>query len=205
MPTLAWACGSQSGARMSFHRKRCRRIDEPGHAHALTFSCFQRRDFLSKPRSRRWMVEAIQLSREKHGFHLWAYVIMPEHVHVLLWPTRDDCSISRILTTLKQSVSKRALLFVREKDPRFLRQMEDRQPNGIVQHRFWQRGDGYDRNLTEPRTVWTEIDYIHSNPVRRGLCERATDWPWSSAAEYDAPGKGVLSIDRSSIPQRPDE
>jgi hypothetical protein len=50
---------------------------------------------------------------------------------------------------------------------------------------FWQRGGGYDRNLTEPRTIWAEIASIHANPVRRGLCESATDWPWSSARELN--------------------
>jgi hypothetical protein len=44
----------------------------------------------------------------------------------------------------------------------------------------WQRG-GYDRNVTDPATLRTMIDYIHQNPVRRGLVQRATDWPWPSA------------------------
>ena len=182
-------------------RKKCRRINEPGHAHALTFSCFQRRPFLSKDRSRKWMTEAIAKACEKHTLHLCAYVIMPEHVHLLLWPTNSDYSISRILSTLKQSVSKRALLYVRDRAPEFLSQMEDRQPNGDVHHRFWQRGGGYDRNLTEPETIWTQIDYIHANPVRRGLCERSIDWAWSSAREYESPGSGMLAIERSSLPK----
>ncbi len=203
MLTLVVSMRTAAVKMMKSNRKRCVRFNDFGHAHALTFSCFQRRPFLTKERTRRWMIEAIQRSREKHGFHLWAYVIMPEHVHLLLWPTRYDYSISRILTTLKQSVSKRALLFVREHVPIFLLQMKDHQPNGVVHHRFWQRGGGYDRNLTEPATIWKEIDYIHANPVRRGLCERAVDWPWSSAAEYVSPGTGLLTIDRSSLPGTP--
>ena len=46
---------------------------------------------------------------------------------------------------------------------------------------FWQCGGGYDRNATEPRTLLQMIDYIHNNPVRRGLVAKATDWIWSSA------------------------
>lgn len=186
---------------MSSHRKNCRRYDVPGHAHSLTFSCFQRRPFLARQRTRAWMIQAIEQSRAKHGFHLWAYVLMPEHVHLLVWPARDRYSISQFLTTLKQPVSKRALLFVRSNAPGFLRQMEDRQPNGTLHHRFWQRGGGYDRNLTEPETIWAEIEYLHANPVRRGLCEHATDWPWSSASEYALPGSGPLSLDLSSFPR----
>ncbi|MBX9789859.1 MAG: transposase [Pirellulales bacterium] len=167
----------------------------------MTFSCFQRRAFLSKDRSRRWMIEAIEAARQRHAFDLWACVIMPEHVHLILWPTRPDYSISSILTTLKQSVSKRAMLFVRARVPGFLKQMRDEQPNGRVHHRFWQRGGGYDRNLTEPETIWSEIEYVHANPVRRRLCDSAVAWRWSSALEYSSPGSGLLRIDTSSLPR----
>ncbi len=122
--------------------------------------------FLSKDRSRQWVIDAISKARERHCFHLWAYVVMPEHVHILLWPSLPTYSISQILTTIKQSVSKRSLLYVRQYAPGFLKQMEDRQPNGTLHYRFWQRGGGYDRNLTEPTTIWFEIDYIHNNPSR---------------------------------------
>jgi len=183
------------------HRKTCRRFNDAGHAHELTFSCFKRQPLLDKNRSRLWMIDAIARARELHRFHLWAYVIMPEHVHLLLWPTRDNYSISEILKSLKQSVSRKAILFLRHSAPRYLGRLEDRQPNGTVSHRFWQRGGGYDRNLTEATTVWATIDYLHANPVRRGLCERPIDWEWSSAREYNAPGSGRLTIDQESLPR----
>jgi putative transposase len=45
------------------------------------------------------------------------------------------------------------------------------------------------------------MEYLHANPVRRGLCRYAADWPWSSAAEWERPGSGPLLIDRSSVPK----
>jgi hypothetical protein len=50
--------------------------------------------------------------------------------------------------------------------------------------RYWQEGPGYDRNFTKPSTVLPAIDYLHHNPVRRGLVKRAVDWKWSSARYY---------------------
>ena len=182
------------------HRKQCKRYNIPGHAHALTFSCFQRQAFLSKDGSRQWLVEAIDRARGKHCFHVWAYVIMPEHAHLLLWPTELEYDISEILNSIKQSVAKRALLHVRCKAPGFLTRMEDRQPNGKVHYRFWQRGGGYDRNVVEPAAVYQQIEYIHNNPVRRGLCARPEDWKWSAAADYASTGSGPLTIDRESLP-----
>jgi len=183
------------------HRKTCKRFNDPRHAHALTFSCFRRQAFLSKDRSRTWLIEAVDQARVKHCFHVWAYVLMPEHAHLLLWPTEPQYDISDILNSIKQSVAKRALIYVRREAPAFLSRMEDRQPNGRKHYRFWQRGGGYDRNVVEPTTVHEQIEYIHNNPVRRGLCERPEQWPWSSAADYAGVRAGPLKLNAESLPQ----
>mgnify|MGYP002137363500 CR=1 FL=1 len=126
---------------------------------------------------------------------------MPEHVHLLIWPRLAQYSISAILKTMKQSVSRKALIFIRQQASQFLTRVEDKQPNGEVSYRFWQRGGGYDRNLTEPKAIWRTMDYIHANPVRRQLCQHAIDWPWSSAVEWEHPGTGLLRLDRESVPK----
>jgi putative transposase len=59
-----------------------------------------------------------------------------------------------------------------------------RERPGKTCFRFWQEGAGYDRNLTSPSAIEASLDYIHSNPVKRRLCERAIDWKWSSARWY---------------------
>jgi len=65
------------------------------------------------------MIEGIKRAIEKHEFDLWAYVIMPEHVHLLVCPVNPQYSISLFLKSVKQSVSKKALSFVREQAPGF--------------------------------------------------------------------------------------
>jgi putative transposase len=108
--------------------------------------------------------------------------------------------ISEILNSIKQSVSKRAVIRVRRNAPQFLPPMEDRQPSGTVHYRFWQRGGGYDRNVFEPAAAYEQIDYLHNNPVRRRLCGKPADWLWSSAADYAGIRAGPLRIDRASLP-----
>jgi putative transposase len=182
------------------HRKTCRRFNDPGHAHFLTFSCLRRQPFLSKDRSRQWFVDAVDRARENHAFHLWAYVIMPEHVHLLLWPAMAMYDVSAILYSIKQSVVQRALTFVRREAPAFLEPMADRQPSGLTHYRYWQRGGGYDRNVFQAATLAQLVEYIHANPVRRGLCAHPEDWWWSSAADYLELRAGPLRIDRESLP-----
>ncbi|QDU36848.1 hypothetical protein Mal4_11480 [Maioricimonas rarisocia] len=129
---------------------------------------------------------------------------MPEHVHVLIWPRRHEYSISAILKTLKQSVARVALVHLRDTRSHAMHLLEDRQPNGKVSCRFWQRGGGYDRNLMEPATMLAEIDYIHANPVRRGLCERPIEWACSSARGYVRAGSGMLRLNLESLPMSVD-
>ncbi len=181
-------------------RKTCRRYNDPGHAHALTFSCFRRQPFLARDRGRTWFVESLGAARTKHNFAIWAYVVMPEHVHLVIFPRNETYSISDILTDIKQPVTRRALKYVQQYAPAFLQRMRDEQPSGQVAHRFWQRGGGYDRNLVKPGTVHETIEYIHANPVRRGLADSPKDWLWSSARHFAGRDDLFLVPDADELP-----
>jgi len=175
--------------------KTCKRWNEPGHAHELTFSCFHRLPLLSRDRSREWFVKAVNRARANYRFDIWAYVIMPEHVHMLICPRDSDYDISPILGSIKWPVSIKAKRYVRRYAPHWLPRLTDKQPNGRSSFRFWQRGGGYDRNARADRTLGAMIDYIHANPVRRGLVERPEQWRWSSAAWYDGERDVPLLMD----------
>jgi putative transposase len=131
--------------------KQCRRYNKPGDAHAMTFSCFHGLKLLNYDRTRRWFLDAIELARHKHTFDLWAYVVMPEHAHLLVWPRGQVYSISDVLSTIKQSVSKRAIAYLRKNAPQTLVKLRDEAPGGRVIYRFWQRGGGHDRNIYSRR------------------------------------------------------
>ena len=101
-----------------------------------------------------------------------------------IWPQQTEYKIARIRSGLKLPVATKALRFLRRTASSFLEKLKYAQPNGVVHYRFWQRGGGYDRNVIEPGTLWQMIEYIHNNPVRRGLVNVATEWVWSSARFY---------------------
>ena len=146
--------------------------------------------------------QAASGTRRKHAFDVWAYVIMPEHVHLLIFPSEEVYSIADILLDIKRPVARRALRYVGEHAPDFLDRMMDEQPSGLVQHRFWQRGGGYDRNVVGARTIHDTIAYIHANPVRRGLVESPKGWRWSSAGFYDGHDDVPLVPDTATLPPR---
>ena len=68
------------------------------------------------------------------------------------------------------------------------------------QYRFWQKGGGYDRNVTQVDTLVKAADYIHHNPVRKGLVETADQWYYSSAADWRQIRQGPIPIDFESFP-----
>ena len=159
-------------------------VNEPGHAHELTFSCFQGFPFLKSESTCQWLAEAIDEARAKHDFALWAYVFMPGHVHLLIFPKRLQYDIALIRKAIKEPVGRKAIKYLRAEAPEWLPRLEVKRGSHI-EHRFWQAGGGYDRNAYELETIWAMIEYIHANPVRRGLVEYAETWKWSSAGWFE--------------------
>jgi len=167
----------------SYFSKRRKRIVEPGHARELTFSCYKQFQFLNRNRTRQWFVEALVDARQKYPIDLWAYVIMPEHVHLLLYPQDGALEVGRVAGKIKESVARNAIHYLEKHAPQWLPRITVREGKR-TRRRFWQPGGGYDRNVVELATLQKMIDYIHLNPVRRGLATRPEDWPWSSAGWY---------------------
>jgi putative transposase len=162
--------------------KQARRtsFNEPGHAHFLTFSCFRRCQLFTDHFTCRLLAKAINWARDLHMFNLWAYVFMPDHVHLLIRPRPDDYSIPQTLKTIKGLFAKRLIEDWKARHPYRLRRLQVQTPFGIG-YRVWQRGGGFDRNLFSHDLILRAIAYIEDNPVRKGLVCDPTDWKWSSA------------------------
>jgi putative transposase len=182
-------------------RKLRKSHNEPGEAHELTFTCYKRLPLLSKNRTRVWFVDALDRARARWKFDLWAYVIMPEHAHVLLVPCEQDYDVSLILKAIKQSVARRAIQFLRDEAPGWLEHLAVPTSKEETEYRFWQAGGGYDRNIDQARTAWNSVEYIHRNPVRRGLVQTPGEWEWSSARWYAGEANVRLMMDGN--PPRP--
>ena len=176
-------------------RRHRRNFNEPGHAHELTFSCYQKIPFLQAERTCQWLAEAIEEARSELRFDLWAFVFMPEHAHLLVHPREHMYDIADIRKGIKSPVASRAIKFLEDDAPEWLPRIT-RQRGDKTERLFWQSGGGYDRNITEPKTLMQMIEYIHLNPVRRGLVKRADQWKWSSAAWFFGTGTPPLIPDR---------
>jgi putative transposase len=162
-----------------------------GHLHFLTFSCYRRLPLLSTSHERNVFVEALGKIRERYTFSLLGYVVMPNHVHLLI----SECAKgtpSVVLQVLKQRVS------------RDLRKNWGRAP--AEQSRFaFTKGGGnlpcfwqprfYDFNVWSEKKVREKLEYMHANPITRKLVEHPKDWLWSSWSFYAKGEAGLVTID----------
>jgi putative transposase len=183
----------------AFFRKTRRRFDETGQARELTFSCYHGYQFLNRDRTRVWFLEALEFARRKWSFDLWGYVLMPEHVHLLIYLREPELKAGKIAGEIKESVGRRAIAYIEAYAPQWLSRITTCEGQRI-RRRFWQPGGDYDRNVVEPSTVHQMIDYIHANPVRRGLVASIEDWQWSSARWYGGIRPVRIEIDATLPP-----
>jgi putative transposase len=166
------------------HRKTVRHVHEPGHLHELTFSCYRRLPLLTNDAWRERLARALDEANRETGMELVAFVFMPEHLHLVVHLADPAQSIGRYLAVVKQPFSKQIKDILIQNRSALLSRLTVRERPGKTCFRFWQEGTGFDQNLFTPEAIQASLDYIHENPVKRGLCLRAIDWRWSSARFY---------------------
>jgi putative transposase len=149
------------------------RYQKCGVFHFLTFSCYRRRALLGSNAAYCFFECDLEAVRQQYGFVVAGYVLMPEHVHLLV-SEPHDVSLAVALQVLKQQTSKR------------LKKSGDTQ--------FWQRRY-YDFNVWSEEKRIEKLRYMHRNPVRRGLVAKPEDWPWSSFRHYASGETGTVEIE----------
>ncbi len=102
------------------------------------------------------------------------------------------------MLSIKQPVSRKAVNFLKKNNPDGLKCLATSQQ--CRPYRFWQKGGGYDRNITKVKAIIDLVRYIHNNPVRKGLVENAEQWYYSSAANWENIKQGPIPIDFDSFP-----
>lgn len=173
--------------------KTIKHYHEPGYLHELTFSCYRQMKLLTNDAWRRYLARSIDEASEQFRFHLVAFVFMPEHVHLLVLPLNKEPAIDDYLAAVKRPVSADVKRDLQSTGSPLIKRLTVRERPGKDSFRFWQEGPGYDRNLQNPSTVLSSINYIHMNPVRRKLVNQARMWKWSSARFYESDGQEIDS------------
>jgi REP-associated tyrosine transposase len=169
---------------MPSHLKRYYGTD---HLHFITCSCYHRQRWLGTTKRRDLFLIVLEQVRQRYGFVVVGYVVMPEHIHLLIdEPEKGDPS--KVMQAIKQGFARRVLKQIRKRRPL-------RQPglfydgvDHVWQHRF------YDFNVWTKKKRIEKLKYIHRNPVTRGLVAEPEQWAWSSYRSYAFGEIGVVRI-----------
>ncbi|MCX6638932.1 MAG: transposase [bacterium] len=166
---------------------------DESHAHYLTFSCYKKLHLFLDEIVYRLFLDSLNQAHSRALFRLYGFVIMPNHVHLLLFP-KVTVSISAILTAIKQPFSYRALNYLGNINAGLYQQLTVRKGDKLIR-RFWQAGGGYDRNVFKDETFVHTLNYMHDNPVRKKLVASQSEWKWSSARVYEKRELDVIKLD----------
>ena len=167
------------------------RFQQTGRSHFVTFSCYHRQQLLTADPAKRIVERALERVRHSFGLCVYAYVVMPEHVHLLLSEPERGL-LADALKSLKQGVSRH---LVGEAGAGAGAPFKPGVGlSGDFLHHFWQKRY-YDHNVRNYQQFVKKLSYIHQNPVKRGLCERPEDWEWSSFRQYATGCEGRVEIE----------
>jgi putative transposase len=148
------------------------RFQNTGQSHFVTFCCYHRSALCTAHATGQVFESALERVRRSFRLCVYGYVVMPEHVHLLL--SEPKCgALADALKSLKQGVSRRLI--------------------GNAGH-FWQKRY-YDFNVRNHAQFVEKLRYLHRNPVKAGLCERPEDWQWSSFRHYATGLEGRVEIE----------
>jgi putative transposase len=157
------------------------------HLHYLTCTCYHRQPWLASAAHRNLFVKLLEETRQRYRFVAVGYVVMPEHIHLLL-SEPEQGTPSTVMQVLKQRFACNVL--------------EKRTPNRApdelcpeAERHVWQRRF-YDFNVWSARKRIEKLVYMHRNPVRRKLVEEPEQWPWSSYRYYAYREEGVVKINQ---------
>jgi REP-associated tyrosine transposase len=166
-----------------------KRFQNTGHLHYITFTGYHRSPMLATPEARDTFERVLERVRRWYGFCVSGYVVMPEHVHLLV-SEPERAKLATAMQMLKQIVSRK---LSHGGGPPFRPPLAK---GGAVERAapFWQKRY-YDFDVWSESKRIEKLRYIHRNPVKRGLVERPEDWVWSSFRHYATGVEGVVEIE----------
>ncbi len=159
------------------------------YSHFITTSCYQRKQLLATTQSRDLLLEVIEQVRRRYYFVVVGYVIMPEHIHLLLTePERGNPS--KVMQAVKQGFARR--LLIKQRASNEARPGHSRN-TALDDGHIWQ-ARFYDFVVFTEEKRAEKLRYMHNNPVKRGLVREPQQWKWSSCRHYEFGERRIVLV-----------
>ena len=155
---------------------RRRIVDDQLYCHFVTFSCHRRRRLLDHDQHKRILFGQLNDQLRRQEAKCIGFVVMPDHVHATIW-LPEVHQLSRFLHGWKRLFRFAIRKWYRDYEPQYF-------TTAAEEDRLW-TPKYYAFEIDSAEKLEEKLTYMHLNPVRVGLTERAVDWRWSSAKWYE--------------------
>jgi putative transposase len=162
-----------------------------GDLHFITCSCYRRQPLLGTPRRRHLFLKVLEQVRKRYAFVVVGYVVMPEHVHLLISEPQEK-NPWVVMQALKVGFARRVLA-ERRHSHRSQANLFEHAAQHVWQKRF------YDFNVWTARKRVEKLRYMHRNPVQRGLVASPELWRWSSFRAYLFGEAGPVAVNKWDV------
>ncbi len=171
----------------------------PDAIYFVSFATVNWIDVFTRPQYKDIIVDSLNYCIEKKGLVVYAWVIMSNHVHLVI--EGRESSLENILRDLKRHTSKQIIHAIEENPQESRKQWmlwvferAGQRSSSNSKYQFWQHHNQPVELSTQPYAIENSIDYIHNNPVKSGFVDRPESYPYSSAVDFSG-GKGFVNIE----------
>lgn len=172
------------------------KIRDQTKPHFLTCTVVNWVDVFTRQRYKDILLESLQYCIENKEMIVYGYVIMSNHLHLIVQSNTSE--LSNLIGDFKKFTAKKIIASIKS-EPESRRewmlehfQKEAKKHSRNTQYQFWKYGN-HPEEIYSEKFMWSKLDYIHLNPVRAGLVEKASDYLYSSATNY-VKGNGKLKV-----------
>ena len=158
---------------MHSHLHRLDRVFISNPVYFITTATHDRRAVLARQDVAEILISEWRDARERHGWGIGRYVIMPDHVHffcarIPLVPAQPGKPLAEMMQAWKQWTAKKIVRTLQLSAP------------------IWQE-EFFDHVLRSDESYAEKWSYVRNNPVRKGLVAKVADWPWQGSIDFDSP------------------
>ena len=178
--------------------KNLPKFNDTSYAHFVTSRTYENRPYFKNEEFSNILLKEIRFYSEKYGFIVMGYVVMPNHVHLLLWWDKEErptLTVSKIMQGIKAGTAMRIIRLLKRRGlergdglERVLQATQSKEAGSKshkrnLRYRLWQLGF-YDFNIHSEEKLLEKLNYMHANPVKAGLVLSPCDYKWSSYKKY---------------------
>ncbi|MDX1685411.1 MAG: transposase [Saprospiraceae bacterium] len=181
--------------------RRAYHIHDQNELYFMTLQVIDWVDIFTRQIYRDIIIDSLAYCRKNKGLRLWAYVVMSNHLHIIISSTRSD--LSGVLRDFKRHTSSNILQTMCGRIESRFYWMKERFETASLRHsrnkglQFWTH-ENRAIHLWSRKWIFQKLNYIHMNPVKAGLVARPEDWLYSSARNYSGLDN-VMQIDLIGI------